>query len=1052
MLRLFLASASSDRLHAAKEYLRAFPPATEVFVVAQERGAADDLVRSLAAESIATFGFHRFSLTQLALRLAAGKLAERGLTPVSTLAAQAAAAHVSYRLASDGALPYLEKVSNFPGFAPSLANTLRELRLAEISDADGDLGGLLGAYNEELKQYSFSDASVLFELAAESVELHVPLLLLDVRIESLRQRELIAALVNAAPDVFVTAHTADETTRRFFGDAEIVLAPQHSPKSSLERLRANLFSPESLAPATFDESVAFFSAPGEGREAVEIARAILDHARRGVRFDEMAIFLRSPAKYQAHLESAFDRAGIPAYFARGSRRPDPCGRALLALLACAAERLSARRFAEYLSLGQVPRDEKTDTWRAPEDFPTLFEEEEPDRKEPKNDRKEPWRWESLLIEAAVIGGKDRWQRRLRGLEAELERKLDEVISEEPESSRVEAVRAQITRLRQLADFALPIIARLEALKDCTSWRDWIDALRELAAATLRNPDRVLEVLTELEPMSDIAPVSIDEVRVTLSDRLSSLEVRPPKRRFGRVFVAPIEQAAGRAFKVVFVPGLAERAFPQRVREDPLLLDVERRELSNELETNEQRANNERLRLQFAISAASQAVYISYPRIDAAQGRSRVASFYALDVIRAVTGRIPDHKELERMTTGAASRLAWPAPDDAHAAIDDLEHDLAILGPRLALATKQDQAGRARYLLELNSFMAASLRARFGRWQLPNWNRFDGITKKNDALDAHSLKVRPYSASSLQRYAACPHQFFLSAILRLAPREDPEPPVRLDALTRGLMIHAMHAATLRRLKTLDLLPMTAERIEAAEKVLHEIVDEIAVKWEEELAPAIPRVWSDEVQLIRTDLRLWLREIAAETDQWIAEQCELAFGLRPSPDYDEASMRDPVKLPGGWLLHGAIDLIERRVVFGDLRVSDYKTGSNRTRDDLVINGGETLQPLLYALAVEELFPNSSVSVSRLFFSTSKGGFAKRDVDLNDRNRERILQVLVDIDEAITTGFLPPAPRNNKYKNACDWCDFVSVCGPHEVLRSTQRKKQEPLGQLKELRDVP
>jgi len=722
--------------------------------------------------------------------------------------------------------------------------------------------------------------------------------------------------------------------------------------------------------------------------------------------------------------------------------------------------LSARRFAEYLSLGQVPREERGESWRAPEEFATLVDElaleEEHERSEPPHETREPYRWEPLLVEAAVIGGKDRWQRRLRGLEAELERKLAELVSEEPESSRADGIRRQITRLRSLSQFALPIIERLESLQQCRSWRDWIDALRELAVATLRAPNRVLEVLTELEPMAEIAPVSIDEVRVTLGERLSSLEVRPPKRRFGCVFVAPIEQAAGRSLSIVFVPGLAERAFPQRVREDPLLLDGERRALSSELETNEQRATDERLRLQFAISAAEQAAYVSYPRIDAAQGRSRVASFYALDVIRAVTGRIPDHKDLERMSAGvAAARLAWPAPADPLAAIDDLEHDLAILEPRLSLATKSEQAGRARYLLELNSFLAASLRARYGRWEMFGWNPYDGIVRKHEsiaaALDASSLRVRPYSASSLQRYAACPHQFFLAAILRLEPREEPEPPVRLDALTRGLMIHAMHAATLRRLKILGLLPMTPERVEPAEKVLHEIVDEIAAKWEEELAPAIPRVWSDEVQLIRTDLRLWLREIAAETDQWIAEKCELAFGLRPSPDYDEGSVREPVKLEGGWLLHGAVDLIERRVVFGDLRVSDYKTGSNRTRDNLVIHGGETLQPLLYALAVEQLFGDASVSVSRLFFSTSKGGFAKRDVDITERNRTTILNVLAQIDDAVTTGFLPPAPRATRYANACDWCDFISVCGPYEVLRSTHRKKQEPLGPLKELRDV-
>src|SRR5439155_1476584 len=58
--------------------------------------------------------------------------------------------------------------------------------------------------------------------------------------------------------------------------------------------------------------------------------------------------------YRPHLEEAFRRASIPAFFARGTARPDPAGRALLALLACKTERLSARRFAEYVSLAQVP--------------------------------------------------------------------------------------------------------------------------------------------------------------------------------------------------------------------------------------------------------------------------------------------------------------------------------------------------------------------------------------------------------------------------------------------------------------------------------------------------------------------------------------------------------------------------------------------------------------------------------------------------------------------------------------------------------------------------
>ena len=83
-------------------------------------------------------------------------------------------------------------------------------------------------------------------------------------------------------------------------------------------------------------------------------RRILDAAGRGIRFDRMAVLLRSTQAYRPHLAEAFARAEIPAHFARGAVRPHPAGRAFLALLGCAAERLSARAFAEYLSLGELP--------------------------------------------------------------------------------------------------------------------------------------------------------------------------------------------------------------------------------------------------------------------------------------------------------------------------------------------------------------------------------------------------------------------------------------------------------------------------------------------------------------------------------------------------------------------------------------------------------------------------------------------------------------------------------------------------------------------------
>src|SRR5262249_26029295 len=130
--------------------------------------------------------------------------------------------------------------------------------------------------------------------------------------------------------------------------------------SALEQTRRFLFSSEISPTRTLDASLDFFSAPGQGRECVEIARRVVQAADEGVRFDQTAVLLRQPELYQPVLEEAFRRAEVPAYYSRGTARPDPAGRAFLALLVCAEEGLPATRFAEYLSLGQVPAvDEST---------------------------------------------------------------------------------------------------------------------------------------------------------------------------------------------------------------------------------------------------------------------------------------------------------------------------------------------------------------------------------------------------------------------------------------------------------------------------------------------------------------------------------------------------------------------------------------------------------------------------------------------------------------------------------------------------------------------
>ncbi|MEJ7599981.1 MAG: 3'-5' exonuclease [Kofleriaceae bacterium] len=170
--------------------------------------------------------------------------------------------------------------------------------------------------------------------------------------------------------------------------------------------------------------------------------------------------------------------------------------------------------------------------------------------------------------------------------------------------------------------------------------------------------------------------------------------RPGRRRYGQLLVAPIAAARGLAFDHVFVPGLAERMFPQKLVEDPLLLDDTRTRLGVELATRTDRLAEERLALRLAIGAARERVILSYPRIDLDGGRPRVPSFYGLEVLEAAEGTLPGFDELaKRADVTGAARIGWPAPAERLDAIDDAEHDLALLDDCFARTVMPRRAPR-----------------------------------------------------------------------------------------------------------------------------------------------------------------------------------------------------------------------------------------------------------------------------------------------------------------------------------------------------------------------
>lgn len=1125
--KMIISHDSRARLEAADEWLTAYPTDTEILVLSPTREAGDEFVHNAilnsgTSTSSARFGLLRLTLDRLAANLAAQTLFASGRVPTTSITLEALTARAAHLLVSQEALSYFAPVAKRPGFPRAVARTLDELRMNAVDieairrlpRGGPDLAALAECVERELALAKLADRSAVFEAAvleaategirrrASSGEdqpgfwaitygtnmaratpspeysgrhlIGRPLLILDLPIASYLEAELIETVAGHAVDVFATAPRGDSRTianlERALGcKAEEISSGE--PRNSLATLKRHLFEDSTAKKADLDDSVTLNSSPGEARECVEIARRVQAEAARGIAFDRIAVFLRSTGEYRPHLEEAFRRAAIPVYFARGTTRPDPAGRALLALLACRSEDFSARRFAEYTSLSQVPDPESArdpeNNWAPPpaDVLPLGVEPEPPGDEESEIEPvpgdlegsaeiagtlRAPWRWERLLVESSVIGGKDRWKKRIEGLETEWRLKRKELI-EEGEETRAAGLDRQIRDIEHLREFALPLIDELAALPDRATWAEWLAHLRKLAKEALRNPDGVLETLAELEPMSPIGPIDLYEVQLVLAPRLRELSVRPPRRRYGAVFIGSTDAARGMSFDVVFVPGLAEKLFPRKLIEDPILLDEQRRHVDGaDLITQPARVEAERLALRLTVGAASGRVHLSYPRIDVQQSRPRVPSFYGLEALRAAEGYLPGFDKLvSRAESGASGRLGWPAPDDPKVAIDEAEYDLALLAP-LIDAEPETVAGTAHYLLSTNKHLARALRTRSRRW-LKRWTPSDGLIEPDElareALAAHQMSARSFSPTALQNYAACPYRFFLQAVHKLQPREEPAAIEVIDPLTRGSLFHKVQYEVLTMLRGASFLPIRAATCDKAIELVDDVLDRVASDYEDRLAPAIPRVWEDGINAIRADLREWLRRASEADDGWVPYKFELGFGLadRGREDEDPASVAEPIPVVGELKLRGSIDLVERHTS-GKIRATDHKTGKARAPDGVVVGGGEHLQPVLYALACEELL-KAHVESGRLYYCTTAGGFEERIVPLDDFSRGTAGIVAEIISRGLEEGFLPAAPE----KGGCDWCDYRAVCGPFEYIR-TSRKPGDRLYELKRLRELP
>lgn len=141
-------------------------------------------------------------------------------------------------------------------------------------------------------------------------------------------------------------------------------------------------------------------------------------------------------------------------------------------------------------------------------------------------------------------------------------------------------------------------------------------------------------------------------------------------------------ARGLRFPLVIVPGLHEGRFPARLRQDPFLLDAERREIGRppQLPLKSQRGEEEKLLFDMAARSAERRLVLMTSRLDEGSDRERIPSEFFLRAAAAARGKPVGLRDLaEGIIPGFRSvSLENPAPPANQVAVDKGEIRLRLV--------------------------------------------------------------------------------------------------------------------------------------------------------------------------------------------------------------------------------------------------------------------------------------------------------------------------------------------------------------------------------------
>lgn len=1013
-------------------------PLAAAFVVVPGNLLALRLQRSLARTTGLGHANLRFlTLVDFAELLTGTKLMRAGKRAASPILEELILRKaISEAVPADG---YFAQAKDHAGFRRSVHSTLTDLREALIEPEElavwaarfpapkagghklKELAAIYLRYRNYVREMGLFDRNDLLRESAEPAQGRSDAILFFYGFYDFNplQRRLIEALLKKREALFffpwINGPAFDYALPTLswlknLGCEQVALEGQAfaGSRSPLRRISQSIFSPfrqpadEELA----NGPIEIVSAPGEGREATEIARRCLWWVKdRGFKFSEIGILLRSAEPYAPLLAETFSHAGIPFYLHGGvplwkGRE----GQSLRLIFRIIQENFSRASVVEFFTF-------------APLSFERLLGGEAA--------HADPALWEILSLQAGVVRGKEEWQARLARL--------------------LTGVGEERDCLQALIDFIDRFFRLLRKIPARGSWSEMASSLVALAREIFIPSASMRKAVQEIEKLSS-HDLFGEEIELELfSQAVESVltSAREEAGSFGKegVFIGDLMSARGLAFRGVIVPGMVERLFPLMRRQDPVLLDRERQYLSEtlkkELAQKEQGFDEERLLFSLTLMSAQERILVSFPRLEPFTARERIPSFFLLRLMEAAVGRAVDFSAFEQWPLLERVPLSRLFPRSVSESLTSLEYDLNQAEAALAARS----LAPLDYLSRLSPFFPRSVQAEASRWGERRFTEFDGVLRSPEAQGElnrlYGAGQATFSPTRLETYARCPYRYFLEALLRLTPLEEPDQLVALSPLDRGALMHRILFLFFTRLKEQGRLPLRSQDRSALSSLVTQLAGGVFSAFEAEKTTGYPLLWSLEKAKILASLHGFI-------------QAELSDPEAYHPAYFEKnfSCSFPLAHKANILLNGKIDRIDLSADGRSARIIDYKTGQPQLLGDGEFKGGEALQLPLYLYAGGQQLPGVEFSSAAYYYVTERGGYRRALFTTAGwgqklKTVQRIVGALVD---GIRKGIYPARPES------CRPCPYPLICGHAAEALYDRKKRDRRIHFLERVKELP